>query len=222
MGQFASSSNYTFLVKVTQQSHTLQAVYKPDKGQVPLWDFPLNTLTQRELAAYLLSELLGWDLVPPTVYRSDAPLGNGTLQLFVAHNPDRHYFAFNANLKSRLRKVALFDVLANNADRKGGHVLVDNNNHIWLIDHGLCFHQDEKLRTVIWDFAGQPIPEVYLKNIRTLILRLKSEQHLRPSFSSLLSREEMKAFSQRIKKLLKSRTFPSPSEVRRSHPWPLI
>lgn len=221
-GQFITSSNYTFFVKVIHNNLSLQAVYKPQKGQTPLWDFPPTTLVYRELAAFLLSDSLGWDLVPPTVIRLDGPYGSGSIQLFVAHNPERHYFSFNAHMKSKLRKVVLFDLIANNADRKGGHVILDNKDHLWLIDHGLCFHAEDKLRTVIWDFAGQPIPERFLKDIRCLQLRLKSSDMVHTKFSALLSPPELRALSRRINFILLDRKFPAPSQTRRSYPWPLV
>ena len=115
--------------------------------------------TRRKAAAYLVSEALGWRLVPPTVYRQQAPIGPGSLQLFVEHDPEYHYFNFKEADRQRLRPVALFDLLINNADRKGSHVLLDPNDHLWLIDHGLCFHREDKLRTVIWDFTARQFPK---------------------------------------------------------------
>ena len=164
-GQFVWGSNYTFLVKVGPEDDGFHAVYKPSEGERPLWDFPPQTLAQREVAAYLTSKALGWDLVPPTVLRADGPGGGGSLQLFVEADPERHYFTFSETDKTRLRPAALFDVVINNADRKGGHVILGDNNHIWLIDHGVCFHEDYKLRTVIWDFAGEEIPSELLRDL---------------------------------------------------------
>lgn len=117
------------------------------------------SLAHREAAAYLVSEALGWGLVPPTVFRKDGPAGAGSLQLFVEHEPDYHYFNFSNEDRQRLRPTVLFDYLINNADRKGSHLLIDPENWLWLIDHGICFHEEDKLRTVIWDFCGEPIPE---------------------------------------------------------------
>ena len=158
-GQFVLGYNYTFLVEVEGNEFSLKAVYKPDKGQQPIWDFPDYNLSKRETAAYLVSDYLGWDLVPATVLRKTGPLGPGSIQLYVDHDPNQHYFTFSENTRARLQPTALFDILINNADRKGGHILLDSSNKIWLIDHGLCFHEEDKIRTVIWDFAEQPIPE---------------------------------------------------------------
>ena len=157
-GKFLWGSNYTFLVEVAHQDRTLLGVYKPTRGERPLWDFPTATLAGREVAAYLVSEALGWQFVSPTVYRNDGPQGPGSLQLFIDHDPEYHYFNFSKEDHQRLRPVALFDLVINNADRKGSHVLVDPENHLWLIDHGICFHTENKIRTVIWDFASEPIP----------------------------------------------------------------
>ena len=158
-GRFLWGSNYTFLVDVTKGKVAIAAVYKPSRGERPLWDFPRGTLAAREVAAYLTSQALGWNLVPPTVLREEGPAGPGSLQLYVDADVEHHYFTFSEDEKQELRHVALFDVLINNADRKGGHVLMSPDGHIWSIDHGVCFHQDNKLRTVIWDFACERIPD---------------------------------------------------------------
>ena len=159
-GEFLWGSNYTFLVDVHSEKGELAAVYKPTRGVRPLWDFPDSSLARRETAAFLVSEALGWRLVPPTILRKKGPLGAGSLQIFVEHDPEYHYFNFSEEDRQRLRPVAVFDLLVNNADRKGSHILLDPDRRIWLIDHGLCFHTDDKLRTVIWDFVGEPIPDV--------------------------------------------------------------
>ena len=165
-GQFVHGSNYTFLVELTWQDWHLEAVYKPSRGERPLWDFPQGTLANREVAAYEVSRALEWTFVPPTVLRNDGPAGPGSLQHYVDLDPDRHYFNMTAKERQQLRPVAMFDALINNADRKGGHVLLGPDDHIWLIDHGLCFHQEPKLRTVIWDFAGDSIPPALIEQLR--------------------------------------------------------
>ena len=167
-GEFVWGSNYTFLAEVSQNGDKILSVYKPSRGERPLWDFPPASLARREAAAYLVSEALGWELVPPTVYRKKAPIGPGSLQLFIEHDPELHYFNLTWTTARGLRPVVLFDLLVNNADRKGSHLLFDNNHHLWLIDHGICFHAEDKLRTVIWDFAGEPIPENLLADLRRL------------------------------------------------------
>jgi len=167
-GEFLWGSNYTFLVEIKHQDVEVSGVYKPNKGERPLWDFPTATLSRREVAAYLVSQALGWDLVPPTVYREKGPLGSGSLQLYIEHDPEYHYFNFTEQDRQRLRPVVLFDLLINNADRKGSHILKDNEERLWLIDHGVCFHVEDKLRTVVWDFVGETVPDALCANISHL------------------------------------------------------
>ena len=220
-GQFTWGSNYTFLVQVTQAEQTCAAVYKPARGERPLWDFAEGTLAQREVAAFVVSRALGWDLVPPTVLRPDGPAGAGSLQLFVDADPERHYFTFSPAEKQRLRPVALFDLLINNADRKGGHVLLGESDHLWLIDHGVCFHTDDKLRTVIWDFVGEPIPRQLLAAVRRARPLLDEGGSLHEELNDLLSTDEIGALRQRADRLLRTRTFPPPG-AGRPYPWPLV
>lgn len=226
-GEFLWGSNYTYLVDVEYEGITRRAVYKPTRGERPLWDFPTSTLAKREVAAYEISEALGWRLVPPTIYRKKgAPLGPGSLQLYIEHDADYHYFNFNKADHQRLRPTALFDLLANNADRKGSHILIDPDLHIWLIDHGICFHVEDKLRTVIWDFAGEQLPEDLCGDLT----RFRNE--LRPlngSISGLASRlgpylspEELDAMAGRLDRLLASGRFPNPHPNRRPYPWPPV
>jgi uncharacterized repeat protein (TIGR03843 family) len=220
-GQFVWGSNYTFLVQVTQGDETRSAVYKPARGERPLWDFPEGTLAQREVAAYVVSRALGWDLVPPTVLRPDGPAGAGSLQLFVDADPERHYFTFTEAEKQRLRPVAVFDLLINNADRKGGHVLLGESEHLWLIDHGVCFHAEDKLRTVIWDFVGEPIPRELLAALRRLRQALLDDGALRTELGGLLAAEEVEALQARTDRLLRLKRFPPPG-ADRPYPWPLV
>ncbi|RJP51957.1 MAG: SCO1664 family protein, partial [Anaerolineaceae bacterium] len=166
-GQFMLGSNYTFLVNVRHEGQILQAVYKPSKGEQPLWDFEDNTLALREVAAYIVSEALGFELVPFTVLR-EGPFGPGSLQQHIEYDPNYHYFNFTSADKSLLKSVVLFDLLCNNADRKGGHIFFDAAHKLWAIDHGLCFHEEDKLRTVIWDFAAEPIPDSLLSPLSRL------------------------------------------------------
>jgi uncharacterized repeat protein (TIGR03843 family) len=224
-GEFLWGSNYTFLVKVNLKDETRTAVYKPSRGERPLWDFPTASLARREAAAYLVSQALGWELVPPTVYRSKAPIGPGSLQLYVEHDPEYHYFNFSEADRQRLRPVALFDVLINNADRKGSHILLDPDQHLWLIDHGVCFHVEDKLRTVIWDFVGEPIPQQFCADLTSFIAKLTLEgestnfiESLRP----LLSEAEIRALGKRASRLITNPTFPAPDPYRRPYPWPQI
>jgi hypothetical protein len=219
VGQFTWGSNYTFLTKVMRDGEMVEAVYKPQRGERPLWDFPTETLAGREVAAFLVSEALGWDLVPPTVFRDDGPLGAGSLQLRVDHDPEQHYFTFDDATRQRLRPVALFDVIVNNADRKGGHILIDGDK-LWLIDHGICFHAEPKLRTVIWDFAGEEIPNELLDQVEGLKAQVASG--LRKDLSRYLDSDELNALDQRIENLLTERHFPEPSKEERATPWPLV
>jgi hypothetical protein len=221
-GQFTWGSNYTFLAEVQHEEATLPAVYKPRKGEQPLWDFPAATLTHREVAAYLVSEALGWDFVPPTVYRRRGPIGPGSLQLYVEHDPEIHFFTLSAEERQTLRPVAIFDILINNADRKGGHLLVSPDGHLWLIDHGICFHEEDKLRTVIWDFAGEAIPEGLLADVKTLLEKLAPETELSTALAEHLKAVEIGALRQRARTLLKTCTFPNPPEDRRPYPWPPV
>jgi uncharacterized repeat protein (TIGR03843 family) len=221
-GEFLWGSNYTFLVQVEHESQTLQAVYKPTRGERPLWDFPKASLARREVAAFLVSEVLGWKLVPPTVYRQQAPIGPGSLQQYVEHDPEYHYFNFSQIDRQRLRPVALFDLLINNADRKGSHLLFDENQHLWLIDHGICFHREEKLRTVIWDFSGEEIPANLYTDLGRLCQELSPGSEFVKNLRAYLNREEIAALSARAQNLLSSGRFPDPHPNRRPYPWPPV
>lgn len=220
VGRITWGSNLTFLTKVQGGIDAIEAVYKPQRGERPLWDFPEETLAGREVAAFVVSEALGWDLVPPTMFRTDAPLGPGSLQFRVAHDPERHYFVFDDETRQRLRPVALFDIIVNNADRKGGHILIDSTDKLWLIDHGICFHAKPKLRTVVWDFVGEEIPGLLLEDVYAL--REKLQMGLKEVLSSYLSIAELLALEQRVESLLAECIFPSPAIGERSTPWPLI
>jgi len=221
VGQVVWGSNYTFLVNVTHGEQTLQAIYKPARGERPLWDFPHGSLVDREVAAYLVSESLGWRFVPPTLLREDAPAGPGSLQLYIEADPELHYFTFDEKLKQRLRPAALFDLLINNADRKAGHLLIDAEDRLWLIDHGVCFHDEPKLRTVIWDFVGEPIPDSLLDALRSLLADLEPGQALCEQLAGLLSATEIDALRQRTASLLAEPAFPEPGPGR-PYPWPLV
>jgi uncharacterized repeat protein (TIGR03843 family) len=215
-GRLPWSSNATFLVAVTLDGESGLAVYKPGRGERPLWDFPPR-LYRREVAAWHLSEALGWGLVPLTVER-DGPLGEGSLQRFVRADFDRHYFMLREDdtLRPQLERVCVFDVLANNADRKGGHCLLDEDAHIWAIDNGLTFHVEPKLRTVIWDFAGEPIPASLLDDVRRAL-----GARVPAPLAALLAREERAALLARARALLDAGRFPE-ERGGRDYPWPLV
>jgi uncharacterized repeat protein (TIGR03843 family) len=223
-GRLPWSSNLTFLVEVGASSdqpdddRPLFAVYKPGRGERSLWDFP-DGLYRREVAAYELSELLGWGLVPPTLLRDDGTFGPGCVQLFVEADYEQHYFTLldGGGHEDVLQTICLFDVVANNADRKSGHVLVGPDGRLWAIDHGLCFHRQPKLRTVIWDFAGDRIPD----RLRSALERLCDPDAER--FDGLLSEAEVEAVGHRARHLLTTGVFPEPvGGDRPPYPWPLV
>ncbi len=221
-GQFINSSNYTFLGNLEYQSAIIPVVYKPTRGERPLWDFPTGTLAKREVAAYVVSETLGWNLVPPTVLRSVASLGEGSVQQYIDHNPEDHYFNFSQDERQRLRKVVLFDALINNADRKASHIFHGEDNQIWLIDHGICFHCEDKLRTVVWDFSGESIPQEDLLTLQSLLEGKKLLPMLNEKLLAYLSPGEIKALTSRAIHLLNTGYFPTPSEEYRPYPWPPV
>ena len=213
-GQFMLGSNYTFLVDVHYQDGTFPAVYKPSRGEQPLWDFPSHTLAQREVAAYLLSECLGFNFVPFTTLRKNGPHGAGSLQQYIEYDPEYHYFNFTEEDRELLRPVVLFDMLCNNADRKGGHVFFEEGTHkLFAIDHGICFHEDDKLRTVLWDFSGQKIPA-------DLLSRLSLGPTVLADLELYLSPREISALRARAESILKRGTFPRQPRDRRALPWP--
>ena len=220
-GQFLLGSNYTFLVHVTHEGREFPAVYKPQRGEQPLWDFPEASLAGREVAAYLVSEALGWGIVPPTVLR-DGPFGPGSLQQFIEYNPNLHYFNFKPEDRSRLRPVALFDLLVNNADRKGSHVFFQKRTRrLYAIDHGLCFHVDDKLRTVLWDFAGEPFPEELLACLRvTFQVSRSAPGGLAPVLQPFLNTEEINSLYARAEALIANPIYPLPPQDRRAFPYP--
>jgi len=221
-GQFVLGSNYSLLAVVDHKGRKLKAVYKPMKGEMPLYDFPADSLAAREVAAYVVSEALEWDLVPPTVIRIKAPFGAGSLQEFIPHDPEDTYFSFEDAVRAELRQVAFFDLIINNADRKGSHILLDRKGRFKLIDHGLCFHADPKLRTVIWDFSGQPIPENFIADVQLLAAKMAEPSPLLSELQQLLLPEEISALAQRIQDLIESPVFPMPDPERRPFPWPLV
>lgn len=219
-GQLPWSSNYSFLANVRDGRLACVAVYKPQRGERPLWDFPDGTLCLREYATFIVSQALGWELVPPTVLRN-GPYGLGSIQLFVDADPDDHFFNLREEHSADFQRVALFDVLINNADRKGGHCLRDRFGHLWCIDHGLTFNAQPKLRTVIWDYAGQPIPPKMLDDLEALKTRLRNSNGIRQTLERLLSPREIEALQARLDQLLKTGRFPKPGPGR-NVPWPLI
>jgi hypothetical protein len=195
------------------------AVYKPREGESPLWDFPDGTLCNREVAAYLLARALGWPDVPPTVLR-DGPMGPGSVQLYMKVDPRQHYFTLREDCLDAFLPIATFDVLANNADRKSGHCLRGQDGTIWVVDHGVCFSSEPKLRTVIWEFAGEQVPPKYLEDVARVTTELRSGP-LRESLLGLLSKREIDATARRAETLARAGRFPHPGHGR-AYPWPPV
>ena len=216
-GRMPWSSNATFLVEVRLDDAQGLAIYKPARGERPLWDFPPG-LFKRELAAWLLSEALGWGLVPPTVEREDGPYGAGALQLFVEADFEQHYFTLHEDPAhhERLMRICVFDLVANNADRKSGHCLLGPDGLVYAIDNGLCFHVEPKLRTVIWEFGGAPIPGPLLEALRRL-----ATAGLPATLAELLARAEREALLARARSVLDAAEFPAETGGHR-YPWPLV
>lgn len=216
IGRMPNSSNATLLVNLTLEGGETRGIYKPGKGERPLWDFPPG-LYKREVAAYELSRALGYEQVPCTVLR-DGPFGPGSVQLFVDFDPQQHYFTLyeeHEELHADLRRMAVFDVIANNTDRKGGHVLLGTDGNVWGIDHGVCFSQEFKLRTVIWEFGGQEIPAGMLEPVKAIAQRIPAD------VADHIDHAEIEAVYERIEWLLVNRVFPEP-ESRYQYPWPLL
>ena len=220
IGRLPWSSNQTFLARCSAAQEELVAVYKPGRGERRLWDFP-GSIYRREVAAYVLSEILEWAIVPETVERDDAPFGPGSLQRFVDADFSEHHFTLveREAYHDWLRKICAFDVVANNTDRKSGHCLVDEDGRIWAIDNGLCFHPEPKLRTVIWEFAGESLPpalQVDLERIQD-----PREQPL-CALREWLSPPEVEAVASRARALVASGHFPVPDPDTYQYPWPLV
>jgi len=212
-------SNYTFLVNIILDGKESKAIYKPRDGEAPLWDFPSGTLYKREYAAYLVSQILGWDIVPFTIIR-DGPHGIGSVQQFVDHDPKQNYYTLEEGCADQLRVIALFDLVANSTDRKANHLLLSDGGKIWSIDHGLTFHSEMKVRTVIWDFCSEPIPKHLLESLTEFRERLnalsESPSSLLVELITLLPPEEVDALKRRLQWVLEERVYPGlPGRSRR-------
>ncbi len=217
IGRMPWSSNATLLCDIEGPDDlVLQGVYKPLQGERPLWDFP-SGLHTREVASYRLSEALGWSIIPPTVLR-EGPLGIGSLQLFIPCDFERHYFHFleEDRFHHTLQRFCAFDIAANSTDRKGGHLVVDKQQQLWGIDNGLTFHTEFKLRTVIWDWAAEPVPVDILEDLQALL-----EAGIPPELADVLDPFERDAFLTRTRALVREGHFPTDPSGRR-YPWPLV
>ncbi len=218
-GRMPFSSNATFLVDITDDSLVAQAIYKPLRGERPLWDFP-NGLYQREVATFLISESLGWNLVPPTIARDDLPVGRGSLQLFVPSMFEEHYFTLHEagpTHDNSFRRICALDIVINNTDRKSGHCLLGTDGQIRAIDHGVALHRDFKLRTVIWDFVGEPLPGADITDLQAF-----ADRGLPSGVALLLDRHEREAVIDRTIRLLDVGHFPDDDTDGRRWPWPLV
>jgi uncharacterized repeat protein (TIGR03843 family) len=242
-GRLVDASNTTLRVVLTLDGLSARAVYKPMRGERPLWDFPDGTLADREVAAYLLSEATGWGVVPPTVLR-DGPLGPGACQLWIdeidgaelvgfvrprrmpagwfriagAYDDAGRAYALAHADDPRLARMAVFDAVANNADRKGGHVICGAGGRVYGVDHGVCFHVEDKLRTVLWGWAGSPLPADVLSVLRDLATALAGP--LGTALAAHLTRAEVAATTDRVGRLLATGQFPRPGEEWPAMPWP--
>jgi uncharacterized repeat protein (TIGR03843 family) len=214
LGRLVDASNATFLCTVDADT---RAVYKPIRGERPLDDFPSRTLANREVAAYLLSEATGWGVVPPTVKR-DGPFGPGMVQQWVEVDDAVDVLALVVADDPRLRRICIFDILANNADRKGGHLLPVAGGHIYGVDHGICFSADPKLRTVLWGWRGTELEDGELAVVESVCNELHTA--LGRSLAELLSADEVAATARRASRLAAAGRFPQPDPGRPALPWP--
>ncbi|MCH7606572.1 MAG: hypothetical protein IH962_05395 [Chloroflexi bacterium] len=200
-------SNYTFLAQLELNGRNGLAIYKPRDGEAPLWDFPRGSLYKRECAAYLLSQVLGWNFIPYTVIR-DGPYGIGSVQRYIEHDPKQNYYTLTDDNAAQLKLVACFDLVANSTDRKANHLLVGNDGKLWSIDHGLTFHADTKIRTVIWDFSGQRIPKSHLAKLGKLAAQLEEPKDHLKELLDLLLPEEVEGLRRRVEWVLSEGVYP--------------
>lgn len=212
-------SNYTFIAPLCDQKggQEIAVIYKPKRGEAPLWDFPSGTLYKREQGAYVVSQALGWNFIPPVIIR-DGPHGVGTVQLFVDVDEKRQYYDFRDHHADELKRIAVFDFITNNADRKAGHCLLSSDGYIWGIDHGLCFNADPKLRTIIWEFAGDPLPDDLYDDLLELATNSERLHKLTDKLGELLTSREVNIFLSRLERVLENPVFPDMTS-RRQVPW---
>ena len=216
-GRLVDASNATLFGKIKGQAGEVSVVYKPIAGERPLWDFPEGNLASREVAAYQISRNV-FNIVPFTVLR-DGPFGPGAVQLWIDTPDDFDPVEFGSSLNPELRNMVLFDVVINNTDRKFGHILLDENRNLFGCDHGVSLHKDWKLRTVLWQFAGEGLT---LEEVDALEKTKESIDSGELHLENLLQPAEVHALSERINRLLKERTFPSPDQEWPAVPWPPV
>ena len=218
-GRLLDASNATLYCGITADGVSAACVYKPVAGERPLWDFPDGTLAEREVAAHAVSQALGWNIVPPTVYRVDGPAGPGMVQLWIAEDDTVDIVRLIRRRDSQaLRRIAIFDAVVNNADRKGGHLLPSGAGHVYGIDHGVTFHAEDKLRTVLWQWAGRELPAEACAELQEL--RALCDGALGDVLCGLLTTREMRQTRSRIDRLLSRGRHPEPSDDWPAVPWP--
>jgi hypothetical protein len=220
LGLLPNASNHTFLALARLEAEEMLAVYKPRRGETPLWDFPEGTLCAREVATCVVARTLGWPNVPATVLR-DGPFGIGSVQRFVPADPEEHYFTLGGRFPAEFRRVAAFDLVINNADRKAGHCLLGEDGRIYVVDHGVCFSEEPKLRTVIWDFIGEPLEDPVRTNLHRLADAVR-EGPVRDELANLLAESELEALATRAEAVATMDRLPDPGPDRRPFPWPPI
>jgi hypothetical protein len=216
-GRLLDASNATLYCSLECDGVTAAVVYKPVRGERPLWDFPDGTLASREVAAFEVSEATGWAVVPPTVLR-DGPFGEGMCQIWVDADESVDLSVLARSDILPLRRMALLDAVINNADRKGGHLLPLPDGHVYGVDHGVCFHAEDKLRTLLWGWRGQPLADEEIEVLS--VVRAELEGPLGDRLLTLIQPYEVTAVAQRVDRLLTRRVFPSPSGEWPALPWP--
>jgi hypothetical protein len=216
-GRLYDASNATLFCTVSLDGVTAACVHKPVAGERPLWDFPDGTLAAREVSAYVVSEALGWDIVPPTVLR-DGPFGIGMCQLWIDVDESVDIGMLARSDHPQLRRMAVYDAVVNNADRKGGHLLPTTDGHIFGVDHGVCFSVDDKLRTVLWRWRGKQLTDEAIDALSGL--RAQFEGELGETLRELLDPDEVAATIVRLDRLLSTRRHPLPSDEWPPVPWP--
>jgi hypothetical protein len=216
-GRLVDASNATLLAEVRLEGVEALCVYKPTAGERPLWDFPDGTLAGREVSAALVSEATGWRVVPPTVLR-DGPFGPGMVQLWIDGDDSVDLPSFVRRDLPTLRRMAVFDAVVNNADRKGGHILPTADGHVYGVDHGVCFSVDPKLRTLLWRWAGRPLPAEAVAVLERLADDLLGD--LGERLHEHLTRREVRRTQQRVAELLRTGRHPRPSGDWPALPWP--